>query len=196
MVSRKSEISRKTSETQIEAALNIDGTGKYEITSGIRFFDHMLESFTKHSYMDLKMTAIGDVDIDNHHTVEDVGIVLGEAFKKALGNKEAITRFASITLPMDEALVMCSVDVCGRPYLVFDYEFKTQRVGDFETECLREFLYAFTINSGICLHINVMSGANAHHVIEAIFKSLARCIKMSVKVDKDTTGIPSTKGCL
>lgn len=195
-MNRKSEITRKTNETNITASLNLDGTGKYDISSGIRFLDHMLEGLTKHSYMDLALSAVGDIDIDNHHTVEDIGIVLGEAFKDALGNKEAITRYASITLPMDEALIMCSMDISGRPYLVFDYEFKVERVGSFETECLKEFLYAFAINAGICLHVNVMYGSNAHHIIEGIFKALARCIKTAVKVDKDITGIPSTKGCL
>ena len=193
---RTSEISRKTKETDIRLSLNIDGNGNNEIDTGIGFFDHMLEGFSKHGFFDLNVKIDGDLNVDGHHSVEDCGIVLGEAIKKALGDKAGIKRYGHFTLPMDEVLVLCAVDLCGRPYLNFDYEFKAPMVGDFDTELVHEFFYAVSYSAGMNLHIKVLDGGNAHHVIEAIFKAFAKALDMATGFDERTNGVLSTKGTL
>ena len=193
---RTSEISRKTKETDIRLSLNIDGKGNNEIDTGIGFFDHMLEGFSKHGFFDLNVKIDGDLNVDGHHSVEDCGIVLGEAIKKALGDKAGIRRYGHFTLPMDEVLVLCAVDLCGRPYLNFDYEFKAPMVGDFDTELVHEFFYAVSYSAGMNLHIKVLDGGNAHHVIEAIFKAFAKALDMATGLDVRATGVLSTKGTL
>ena len=193
-MSRKAELKRKTSETDINVTLELDGTGKYDIKTGIAFFDHMLEGFTKHGFFDLKLTAAGDLNVDNHHTVEDVGIVLGSAIRQALGDKEGINRYASFIQPMDDALVLVAVDLCNRPYLNFKYDFKVERVGYFETETLNEFFYALSYAAGMNIHIKVIDGENAHHIIEAMFKGFANALKIACAKDGDRKGVLSTKG--
>lgn len=193
-MSRKAELKRKTSETDISVSLELDGTGKYEIKTGIGFFDHMLEGFTKHGSFDLKLTANGDLNVDNHHTVEDVGIVLGSAIRQALGDKEGINRYASFIQPMDDALVLVAVDLCNRPYLNFKYNFNVERVGYFETETLNEFFYAISYAAGMNIHIKVLDGENAHHIIEAMFKGFANSLKIACAKDGDRKGVLSTKG--
>ncbi len=193
---RTSEISRKTKETDIRLSLNIDGKGNNEIDTGIGFFDHMLEGFSKHGFFDLNVKINGDLNVDGHHSVEDCGIVLGEAIRKAIGDKAGIRRYGHFTLPMDEVLVLCAVDLCGRPYLNFDYEFKAPMVGDFDTELVHEFFYAVSYSAGMNLHIKVLDGGNAHHVIEAIFKSFAKALDMATGFDSRTNEVLSTKGSL
>ena len=193
-MSRKAELKRKTSETDISVSLELDGKGKYEIKTGIGFFDHMLEGFTKHGSFDLKLTANGDLNVDNHHTVEDVGIVLGSAIRQALGDKEGINRYASFIQPMDDALVLVAVDLCNRPYLNFKYNFNVERVGYFETETLNEFFYALSYAAGMNIHIKVLDGENAHHIIEAMFKGFANALKIACAKDGDRKGVLSTKG--
>lgn len=193
-MSRKAELKRKTSETDISVSLELDGTGKYEVKTGIGFFDHMLEGFTKHGSFDLKLTVAGDLNVDNHHTVEDAGIVLGSAIRQALGDKEGINRYASFIQPMDDALVLVAVDLCNRPYLNFKYDFNVERVGYFETETLNEFFYALSYAAGMNIHIKVLDGENAHHVIEAMFKGFANALKIACAKDGDRKGVLSTKG--
>jgi len=193
---RTSTLERNTFETKINLTLNIDGTGISNISTGIGFLDHMLILFSKHSSMDLDVSAAGDLYVDNHHTVEDVGILLGQAIRAALGDRVGIKRYGSAFTPMDEALTLCSLDLSNRPFLVFDYEFKAQRLGEFETETVKEFLYGLVYNSGMCLHVNVMSGANTHHIIESIFKGFARALKEASVIDPNIKGVLSTKGCL
>lgn len=193
-MSRKAELKRKTSETDISVSLELDGKGKYEVKTGIGFFDHMLEGFTKHGSFDLKLTASGDLNVDNHHTVEDVGIVLGSAIRQALGDKEGINRYASFIQPMDDALVLVAVDLCNRPYLNFKYNFNVERVGYFETETLNEFFYALSYAAGMNIHIKVIDGENAHHIIEAMFKGFANALKIACAKDGDRKGVLSTKG--
>lgn len=193
-MSRKAELKRKTSETDISVSLELDGKGKYEVKTGIGFFDHMLEGFTKHGSFDLKLTANGDLNVDNHHTVEDVGIVLGSAIRQALGDKECINRYASFIQPMDDALVLVAVDLCNRPYLNFKYNFNVERVGYFETETLNEFFYALSYAAGMNIHIKVLDGENAHHIIEAMFKGFANALKIACAKDGDRKGVLSTKG--
>lgn len=193
-MSRKAELKRKTSETDISVSLELDGKGKYEVKTGIGFFDHMLEGFTKHGSFDLKLTANGDLNVDNHHTVEDVGIVLGSAIRQALGEKEGINRYASFIQPMDDALVLVAVDLCNRPYLNFKYNFNVERVGYFETETLNEFFYALSYAAGMNIHIKVLDGENAHHIIEAMFKGFANALKIACAKDGDRKGVLSTKG--
>ena len=193
-MSRKAELKRKTSETDISVSLELDGKGKYEVKTGIGFFDHMLEGFTKHGSFDLKLTANGDLNVDNHHTVEDVGIVLGSAIRQALGDKEGINRYASFIQPMDDALVLVAVDLCNRPYLNFKYNFNVERVGYFETETLNEFCYALSYAAGMNIHIKVLDGENAHHIIEAMFKGFANALKIACAKDGDRKGVLSTKG--
>ena len=193
-MSRKAELKRKTSETDISVSLELDGKGKYEVKTGIGFFDHMLEGFTKHGSFDLKLTANGDLNVDNHHTVEDVGIVLGSAIRQALGDKEGINRYASFIQPMDDALVLVAVDLCNRPYLNFKYNFNVERVGYFETETLNEFFYALSYAAGMNIHIMVLDGENAHHIIEAMFKGFANALKIACAKDGDRKGVLSTKG--
>ncbi|GAB6055531.1 imidazoleglycerol-phosphate dehydratase HisB [Methanobacterium movens] len=190
---RKKKMSRKTSETDIQIMLNVDGKGEYHIDTGVEFFNHMLESFARHGFFDLKVKAQGDVGVDDHHTVEDVGLLLGEVFKKALGDKKGIRRMAHAMIPMDEALATVAVDISGRSYCVLDMEFKKQKVGDLSTENVSHFLKSFAQNGGININAK-LEGENDHHQIEALFKSLARALKEAVTVEHDM--IPSTKGVL
>ncbi|MGB9780165.1 imidazoleglycerol-phosphate dehydratase HisB [Caldanaerobacter sp.] len=193
---RKAEVKRKTAETDIYVELNIDGKGSYDIKTGIGFFDHMLSLFAKHGLFDLKVIAKGDLEVDTHHTVEDVGIVLGTAFLKASGDKKSIKRFSTFYVPMDEALVRVSLDISGRPYLYYDLPLKAERVGNFETETVEEFFRAFAYNFGITLHVELLHGVNTHHIIEASFKALGKAVDEALKLDERIDGIPSTKGIL
>ena len=189
-------VKRKTKETDITLTLNIDGTGKNKIDTGIGFFDHMLEGFSKHGFFDLDVKIKGDLNVDGHHTVEDCGIVLGNAIKDALGDKAGIRRYGYFVLPMDEVLVMCAVDLCGRPYLNFDYEFKAPMIGDLDTELIHEFFYAVSYSAGMNLHIKVLDGGNAHHVAEAMFKAFAKALDMATSKEQRLEGVMSTKGTI
>lgn len=191
---RIAELKRKTKETDIAVKLCLDGTGTYDVKTGVGFFDHMLESLAKHGNLDLNVKTAGDLNVDTHHTVEDTGIVIGEAIKKALGNKEGINRYASFVMPMDDALVLVAIDLCNRPYLNFNYAFNVERVGYFETEMVREFFYALSYSAGMNIHIKVLDGQNAHHVIEAMFKAFANALKIAVSLDANRKGVLSTKG--
>lgn len=193
---RFAKINRKTSETDIEIMIELDGKGEAMVDTGIGFFDHMLISFAKHGLFDLRLKVKGDLEVDCHHTIEDTGIALGEAIKKALGDKKSIKRYGSFLLPMDESLVMCAIDLSGRPYLVFDGEFNVERVGYFDTEMVKEFFYAISYSAGMNLHIKEMYGSNAHHIIEAMFKGFARALDEAVTIDERVNGLPSTKGAL
>lgn len=193
---RKSSIKRETNETNISIDFNIDGTGKGDINSGIGFFDHMLNSFTRHGLFDMTLNVKGDLYVDTHHTIEDTGIVLGNAIKEALGDKKSIKRYGSVILPMDESLVLCSLDLSGRPYLVFDAEFTTDKVGYFDTEMVKEFFYAISYSAGMNLHIKVLSGGNNHHMIECMFKAFAKALDEATIVDPRITDLMSTKGSL
>lgn len=194
---RTAEIKRKTAETDVYVKLNLDGTGECEIDTGIGFFDHMLILFSKHSRFDLTVKCVGDINVDGHHTTEDIGIALGQAFKEALGDKRGITRYGSTILPMDEALIMTAVDISGRPYLKYRMKIPSGMVGDFDTELLREFLIAFAFNAAITLHVRRLDGVNSHHIIEGTFKSVARTLKKAVTIDEAMKGeIPSSKGVL
>ncbi|MBQ7043533.1 MAG: imidazoleglycerol-phosphate dehydratase HisB [Clostridia bacterium] len=194
---RTSEIKRDTAETKIALTLDLDGTGKSEIATGCGFLDHMLTLFAKHGRFDLTVDCDGDIDVDDHHTVEDIGICLGKAFNEALGDKKGIIRYGSFTLPMDEALIMCAVDISGRDYLAYRLEIPTEKVGTFDTELVEEFMLAFTRNAGLNLHIIQLSGTNSHHIIEGTFKCLARTLRQAVNIDeKFKDEIPSTKGVL
>lgn len=193
---RVAEYTRKTKETDILLSLDIDGRGKAEIDTGIGFFDHMLEGFARHGLFDLKVKVTGDLKVDCHHTIEDTGIVLGNAIKKAVGDKKGIKRYGSIMLPMDETLVLCAIDLSGRPYLAFDAEFTTDRVGYMDTEMVKEFFYAVSYTAGMNLHFRVMSGGNNHHMIEAMFKAFAKALDEATLVDARITDILSTKGSL
>lgn len=194
---RKVEITRKTGETDITLKLNLDGKGVNEIDTGCGFLDHMLNLFSKHGRFDLTVKCEGDINVDYHHTVEDVGICLGQAFNDTLGDKKGITRYGSTILPMDEALILTAVDISGRSFLVKELDIKAEKVGDFDTELLEEFLIAFTRNANLTLHVRQLSGSNAHHIIEGVFKSLARTLKIAVAIDeKAKDEIPSTKGVL
>ena len=194
-MSRFAEIARKTKETDISIFLDLDGTGSY-INTGIGFFDHMLEGFTRHGFCEMKCEVKGDLQVDGHHTVEDTGIVLGNAIAKAVGDKKGIRRYGSCILPMDDALVLCAVDLCGRPYLNFDHSFSVERVGEFETELVREFFYAVSYSAGMNLHIKVLDGHNAHHIIEAMFKAFAKALDAAVAYDSRITDVLSTKGSM
>ena len=194
---RKASIKRKTAETNITLKLNLDGKGESKINSGCGFLDHMLTLFAKHGRFDLEVSCKGDTQVDYHHTVEDVGICLGQAFSDALGDKKGITRYGNFILPMDEALILCAVDFSGRSMLVKELDIKAIKVGDFDTELLEEFLLAFTRTANITLHVRQLSGSNAHHIIEGTFKCLARTVKQAVTIDKEFADqIPSTKGVL
>lgn len=193
---RSAEIRRTTKETDISAVLNIDGTGKSNISTGIGFFDHMLEGFSKHGFFDLDFKVDGDLNVDGHHTVEDAGIVLGNAIKDAVGDKKGIARYGYFILPMDDALALCAVDLCGRPYFNFECEFKAPMVGDFDTELVREFFYAVSYSASMNLHIKMLDGSNAHHMIEAMFKAFAKALDMATKYDERVTDVLSTKGSL
>ena len=194
---RIAEVNRKTNETDISLKLNLDGSGKNEINTGCGFLDHMITLFSSHSKFDLKISCKGDTYVDYHHTVEDIGIALGQALKEALGDKRGIIRYGSMLLPMDEALIQIAVDISGRDYLSFGLNIPAEKVGDFDTELVEEFFLGFVRNSGITLHINQLSGKNSHHIIEGTFKSVARALKMAVAIDKENIDeIPSTKGVL
>ena len=194
---RKSEITRNTAETQINLILETDGTGKSDIRTGCGFLDHMLTLFAKHGRFDLTVKCTGDTDVDYHHTTEDIGIVLGEAFKKALGDMKGIYRYADIILPMDESLILCAVDVSGRTYLNYDVSIPTQKIGDFDSELVEEFLLGFIRKSEITLHVKQLAGINSHHIAEGIFKALARVLDKATAIDeKYKDEIPSTKSVL
>ena len=193
---RKAEIKRKTTETDIKLKLNLDGKGKFKISTGIAFFDHMLKLFTKHGLFDLEIKAKGDLEVDMHHTIEDVGICLGQAVKKALGKKKGIRRFGSSVLPMDETLSGVTIDISGRPLLVFKVKVKSKKKEVFDVGLTREFLRAFCSNAGITMHVNLPYGQDSHHINEAIFKSLSVALREAVKIEKRRKGIPSTKGRL
>lgn len=195
-MSRTATVTRKTGETDITVTINLDGSGQAEIDTGIGFFDHMLKSFARHGFFDLKVSARGDLEVDCHHTIEDTGIVLGEAMKKALGDKAGIRRFGYFLLPMDEALVLCAVDLSGRPYLVMDAQFAGERVGTFDTQMVHEFFYAVSYSCGMNLHLRELSGSNDHHVIEAMFKAFAKALDQAVSFDERIEGVFSTKGSL
>ena len=196
MSERIANIQRKTKETDISARLNIDGTGSSTINTGIGFFNHMLKGFAKHGFFDLNLNCEGDLAVDCHHTIEDCGIVLGNAVKEAIGDKKGIKRFGSCILPMDETLVLCAIDLSGRPYLVFDGEFTTDRVGYFDTEMVKEFFYAISYSAEMNLHIKVLNSGNNHHMIEAMFKSFARALDEATTLDPRITDVMSTKGSL
>lgn len=193
---REVTIRRKTKETDIALTLDLDGMGKSEIATGIGFFNHMLEGFSKHGFFDLTLSVNGDLEVDGHHTVEDTGIVLGQAIREAAGDKAGIRRYGYFILPMDDALCLCAVDLCGRPYLNFECEFPTERVGGLDTELVKEFFYAVSYSAGMNLHIKMLSGANAHHMIEAMFKAFAKALDTAVSYDERITGVLSTKGSL
>lgn len=193
---REAQVSRKTKETDIQVRLDLDGKGVSKIDTGIGFFDHMLEGFAKHGFYDLEVTVRGDLKVDGHHTVEDTGIVLGEAFKKAVGDKAGMRRYGHFILPMDDALVLCAVDFCGRPYFSYDLEVAEERCGEFETVLAREFFYAFSYSAGINLHLKQISGINGHHILEAAFKAFAKATDMATQPDDRIEGVLSTKGNL
>lgn len=195
-MSRAATINRETKETQITLSLDLDGTGKAAVNTGIGFFDHMLEGFAKHGFFDLTVDAKGDLDVDPHHTVEDVGIVLGKAIKEAVGDKKGIRRFGYFILPMDDALALCSIDLSGRPYFDMDGEFTTSAVGEFETQLTREFFYAVSVNAEMNLHIRLLAGINDHHKIEAICKAFGKSLDMATGYDERITDVLSTKGAL
>jgi len=194
---RTASITRKTAETDIQLTLSLDGTGRSRLTTGIGFFDHMLDLFARHALFDLEIVAKGDTHIDDHHTVEDVGIAMGQAFAKALGDKAGIARYADTLLPMDETLTRCAVDISGRPMLVFRTNFTRDKIGTFDTELVREWFQAFATHAGLTLHIETLYGENAHHIAESCFKALARTLRKAVTVDPREAGrVPSTKGAL
>lgn len=193
---RTASVTRKTSETDISLTINLDGRGEGNVNTGIGFFDHMLKSFAKHGFFDLTVNVNGDLFVDCHHTIEDTGIVLGEAIKQALGDKKSIRRYGSVMLPMDEALVLCAIDLSGRPYLRFQGEFTTDRVGYFDTEMVKEFFYAVSYSAGMNLHIKQLDGENNHHIIEAMFKAFAKALDEAVSLDVRITDVLSTKGAL
>ena len=195
-MARTADYVRKTKETDISLHLNLDGTGSSSVHTGIGFFDHMLDGFARHGLFDLKVNVTGDLAVDCHHTIEDTGIVLGNAIKEAVGDKKGIRRYGSCILPMDETLVLCAVDLSGRPYLVFDGEFTTDRVGYMDTEMVKEFFYAISYTAGMNLHIRVLSGGNNHHMIEAMFKAFAKALDQATIIDPRITDILSTKGSL
>ena len=193
---RIASITRDTNETQISMSLNLDGSGRGNINTGIGFFDHMLNSFARHGFFDLDLAVKGDLEVDTHHTIEDTGIVLGQAIRKAVGDKKGIVRYGSQILPMDESLVLCAIDLTGRPYFVWDAEFTTDRIGDMSTEMVKEFFYAISYACGMNLHIRVLAGGNNHHVAEAMFKSFAKALDAATSYDPRITDVLSTKGSL
>lgn len=193
---RKSVINRTTNETNIALSLNIDGSGERDINTGIGFFDHMLESFSRHGFFDLNINVEGDLYIDSHHTIEDTGIVLGQAIKEAIGDKKSIKRYGSFLLPMDETLILCAIDLSGRPYLSYDVDFTVDKVGEFDTEMVKEFFYAVSYSAGMNLHIKKISGENNHHIIEAIFKAFAKALDEATSIDERIKDVLSTKGTL
>jgi imidazoleglycerol-phosphate dehydratase len=194
---RSARVARRTNETDVTVSLALDGSGQADITTGIGFLDHMLELFARHALVDLEVKVTGDLHVDQHHTAEDAGIALGEALAKALGDKRGIVRYASLDLPMDEALTRVAIDVSGRPFLVFRVEFPTEKVGTFDTELVREFFQAFATKAGVTLHVETLYGQNSHHIAESCFKGLARALRRAVAVDpREGERVPSTKGSL
>lgn len=189
-------IKRETFETSIDLSITINGSGKSEIDTGIYFFDHMLTNFSKHGFFDLSLKAVGDIKVDSHHTIEDVGIVLGQAVNKALGDKKGIKRYGDVIIPMEEALVLCAIDISGRPFLNFDAIFTNEMLGTMQTEMIEEFFRAFCINSGINLHIKVLEGKNNHHICECIFKAFAKALDQATLIDERINGVLSTKGMI
>lgn len=196
MEKRTATITRKTKETDIRIELSLDGTGVSEVSTGIGFFDHMLTGFAKHGFFDMTCNTKGDLEVDGHHTVEDTGIVLGQAIAKAVGDKKGIKRYGYFILPMDDALCLCAVDLCGRPYLNFEWDYQTERVGDLDTELVREFFYAVSYSAGMNLHIKMLSGSNHHHMIEAMFKAFGKALDMAISYDDRVRDVLSTKGSL
>jgi len=194
---RSAAIKRKTGETDIAVSVALDGTGEAKIASGVGFLDHMLTLLARHDLFDISVTCKGDLEIDQHHSIEDIGIALGQAFKQALGDKKGITRYAHSYLPMDETLSRVAVDVSGRPFLIFKTEFAREKIGEFDTELVREWFQAFAINAGVTLHVETLYGDNAHHIAESCFKGLARALRSAVAIDPREEGrVPSTKGSL
>lgn len=194
---RIAEITRNTAETQITATVNLDGTGVYDVKTGVGFFDHMLDQLARHSLIDITLRAKGDLHIDDHHTVEDCGIAIGQALAKALGDKKGIRRYGHFNLAMDDAQVSCALDLSARPFLIFNLPFPTQKIGTFDTELVREFFQAISTHGGITLHVDLIHGFNSHHIAEACFKAVARALRMAVEQDPRMAGVlPSTKGAL
>lgn len=196
MTGRMATIERNTNETRIKMTLNLDGTGKTGINTGIGFLDHMLNSFARHGFFDLFCEVDGDLEVDCHHTIEDVGIVLGQAIKEALGDKKSIKRYGSFILPMDETLILCSMDISGRPYLYFDIPFTVERVGEYDTEMVKEFFHAVSYTCGMNLHFKWFHGTNNHHLIEAAYKAFAKALDEATNIDPRIDGVLSTKGSL
>lgn len=196
MMTRTANINRKTKETDIAMKLNIDGTGASSVDTGIGFFDHMLTGFSKHGFFNLTLQVKGDLEVDGHHTVEDTGIVLGTAIREAIGDKIGIKRYGSFILPMDDALCLCAVDLCGRPYFAYDCEFSVERVGELDTELVKEFFYAVSYSASMNLHIKMLDGSNAHHMIEAMFKAFGKALDEATSYDARVKGVLSTKGAL
>lgn len=195
-MTRRKEITRKTAETSINMDFSIDGTGETDIQTGVGFLNHMLILFTKHGLFDLEVKCDGDIEVDQHHSVEDIGIVLGQAFYESIGTKEGINRYATISVPMDEALSTVSIDISGRPFFVYNVEGVKDKVGDFDTELVEEFFQAFVSHAKVTLHINLQYGKNSHHIIESIFKAFGRALNAASTINPDVKGIPSTKGML
>lgn len=193
---RKATIARKTNETDISLAVNIDGKGMYDVQTGVGFLDHMLELFSRHSLIDLNVKCAGDIQVDCHHSVEDVGIVLGQAIKKALGEKKSITRYGTFFVPMDETLVMVSLDISERPYLYYDLDLPAFQIGNYDVEMTEEFFRAVSQQAGLTLHIKLMHGKNTHHIIEAAFKAFGRALNVACSINQRYEGVPSTKGML
>ena len=196
MDKRTATVERKTQETNIKISLTLDGTGVCDVTTGIGFFDHMLKGFAKHGFFDMSVSVQGDLEVDGHHTVEDTGIVLGQAIAQAVGDKKGIKRYGSMILPMDETLVLSAVDLCGRPYFVMDAKFDAPMVGDFDTQLVREFFYAVSYSAAMNLHLKVLDGINDHHKIEAMFKAFAKALDEATTFDPRITDVLSTKGAL
>ena len=195
-MNREATVERNTKETQIQLTYRVDGTGKADIQSGVGFFDHMLDGFTRHGLFDLWLRVNGDLQVDDHHTIEDTGIVLGQAIREAIGDKKGIRRFGSVILPMDETLVLCAIDLSGRPYLGMDTEFTVPKVGDMDTEMVREFFYAVSYSCGMNLHFKMLTPGNNHHMAEAMFKAFAKALDAAVSYDERITDVLSTKGSL
>ena len=193
---RIGKINRATNETRVDVEINLDGAGKTEIDSGVGFFNHMLNLFAAHGQFDLKVICAGDLEVDAHHSIEDIGIALGKALKSALGDKRGITRYGTFFLPMDETLALVSLDISGRPFLVCEVGELAPLIGNFDTELVEEFLRAFAFNAGITLHVKIFYGKNSHHKVEAIFKALGHALRIAVAIDEKIQGVPSTKGIL
>lgn len=196
MEPRIASIERNTKETQIKVTLNLDGTGKSNINTGIGFLDHMLDGFSRHGLFDLDVKVVGDLNVDSHHTIEDVGIVLGQTILKAVGDKAGIRRYGTCTLPMDESLVLCAIDLSGRPYFVSDVEYSVPRIGELDTEMLHDFFYTISYSAAMNLHLRKLCGSNNHHIAEASFKAFAKALDMATQFDERVTGVWSTKGSL